>query len=615
MTLPQSPCFTAIFFHHSGTEVQSGQTPAHSHASTSFAAPTSVPSNEPSNVPDDVPNDVEVQMGDRVFRMLHPGGPERETAVVDGQMQELQSPCLPVLLGCGLGHALERVLQNTAGPVAVVEKETELQSITHVLQNLPAEQAQRITLITSPQPQDALIELTHWQMRNGGMRLLPLTLPFYLRLDRSYYGSLQKELTASARFDFWSKATAPRFVGASPRVLLLTSKYFLMGELEGACRKLGIEHKLVVLHDDAVARTDFVQQLLEAVISFRPDCCITLNHMGVDVEGVLMDLLARLQLPLASWFVDNPHLIIHLYSRCVSPWTTLFTWDSDNIPSLRAAGFEHVYYLPLGTDPDRFHPSKGASAPAVWKADLSFVGNSMVYKVGGRLKNGRFPRALLLIFHAVSREFMESDQRSVADFLKNYRPDAYAYYQELPDNETKLAYETAVTWQATRLYRNGCVRRLLPLRPLIVGDAGWKVEFRHEAQQPRYMDALSYYHDLPLFYPQSVINFNCTSKQMKGAVNQRVFDVPATGSFVLTDWREQMDQLFEPHEMACYREPEEAPDMVRHYLGHSQERQRIVQAARKRVLSCHTWQHRLQTMLERMREIYGTPSARGPVRG
>ena len=619
MTLPSAPCFTAVFSHHTSTQVQSGQRPNGSQASASDTAPNAVPvevpTEVPSTTPPDVPADVEARLDDRVFHMLHPGGSERETAVVDGQMQELQRHCLPVLLGCGLGHALGHVLHNTNGPVAVVEKETDLQAITHVLQNLPAEQAQRVTLITNPQPQEALIELTHWQMRNGGMRLLPLALPFYLRLDRAYYGCLQKELTASAKFDFWGKASGPRFVDSSPRVLLLTSKYFLMGELEGACRKLGIEHKLVVLHDDAVARTDFVQQLLEAVISFRPDCCITLNHMGVDVEGVLMDLLARLQLPLASWFVDNPHLIIHLYTRCVSPWTTLFTWDSDNIPSLRAAGFEHVFYLPLGTDPDRFHPSKGVSAPAAWKADLSFVGNSMVYKVGGRLKNGRFPRALLLTFHAVASDFMESDQRSVADFLKNCRPDAYAHYQQLPDNEAKLAYETAVTWQATRLYRNGCVRRLLPLRPLIVGDAGWKVEFRHEAQQPRYMDALSYYNDLPLFYPQSVINFNCTSKQMKGAVNQRVFDVPATGSFVLTDWREQMDQLFEPHEMACYHEPDDAPDMVRHFLAHPQERQRIVQAARRRVLSCHTWQHRLQTMLERMREVYGTPAARRPVRG
>ena len=96
---------------------------------------------------------------------------------------------------------------------------------------------------------------------------------------------------------------------------------------------------------------------------------------------------------------------------------------------------------------------------------------------------------------------------------------------------------------------------------------------------------------------------------MKGAVNQRVFDAPAAGAFVLTDWREQMAGLFEPHEMACYREPDEILDLARHYLAHPKERRRITAAARKRVLACHTWRHRLQTLLERMRAVYGTPRA------
>jgi len=558
------------------------------------------------------PADIEARQGQRVFCMLSPGGPERETAVAAARDQDLRQGCLPVLLGCGLGHALRLVLDATKGPVAVVEKETALQQLTHVLENLPESQRERVVLFSQQTADEVLTALTRWQADQGGLRLLPLALPFYLRLDREYYGGLLKELNASAAFDFWGRAVGPRFADASPRVLLITSKYFLMGEVEGACRKMGIAHKLVVVGDEAVGRTDFVRQLLEAVVSFRPDCCITLNHMGVDVEGVLMDLLARLQLPLASWFVDNPHLIIHLYSRCVSPWTTLFTWDSDNIPSLRAAGFEHVFHLPLGTDPDRFHPGKSANAPAAWKADLSFVGNSMVYKVGGRLKNGRFPRPLLLAFHKVAQCFMESETRSVADFLREAFPQTFAHYAALPDNETRLAYETAVTWQATRLYRNGCVRRLLPLHPLIVGDPGWKIEFRHEQQQPRYMDALSYYDQLPLFYGQSAVNFNCTSKQMKGAVNQRIFDVPAAGGFVLTDWREQMEELFDPDEMACYHEPDEAPDMVRHFLAHPEERRRLTQAARRRVLACHTWQHRLQTMLARMREVYGTPAGPAP---
>ena len=67
---------------------------------------------------------------------------------------------------------------------------------------------------------------------------------------------------------------------------------------------------------------------------------------------------------------------------------------------------------------------------------------------------------------------MDSEQRSVADFLRLSFPEVHARYEALPDNEARLAYETAITWQATRLYRNGCVRRLLPLLPPDRGATG-----------------------------------------------------------------------------------------------------------------------------------------------
>ena len=77
---------------------------------------------------------------------------------------------------------------------------------------------------------------------------------------------------------------------------------------------------------------------------------------------------------------------------------------------------------------------------------------------------------------------------------------------------------------------------ILDFNPLIVGDPGWK-ELLKGRDGWRYHSELSYYDDLPDFYPLSDINFNCTSQQMKGAVNQRVFDVPCCNGFLLTDHR------------------------------------------------------------------------------
>jgi spore maturation protein CgeB len=230
----------------------------------------------------------------------------------------------------------------------------------------------------------------------------------------------------------------------------------------------------------------------------------------------------------------------------------------------------------------------------------------MVYKVAKRMQAMRFPRALLREYKRLATAFGESSERLVRTFLPLYKPELAACYDSLPDNDSRLGYEAMITWEATRQYRARCVRQLLPFHPLIVGDRGWKQNFRGESLPWRLHPELGYYSELPHFYPWSDINFNCTSKQMKGAVNQRLFDVPAAGAFLLTDLRDQTESLFEPgKELVCYREPEEAPELIRYYLAHPGERRRIVLAARARVLAEHTWTHRLDFMVRKLREIYG----------
>lgn len=545
--------------------------------------------------------DIIARKDSKSLAMLGPGGAERELAALNNLNN---ADKLPVLLGFGMGHALGKLLAIHNGPIAVVEKFKDLENLAQPLTGISAKDLERIFVVREPDFRKALALLTHWQDNNGGLPFLPIVLPFYQRLDRDYYGELRQNLEASAKFDFWGRARVPRFADAVPRILLLTSKYFLMGELERACQKLALPYKLVIVGEGEVGREDFAGEFLKAVLEFRPDFCLTLNHMGVDVEGVLMDMLAKLELPLASWFVDNPHLIIHQYEKCISPWTAIFTYDEDNVATLEKTGFAHVRYLPLGTDTERFCPSK-ISVPGAWKANISFVGNSMLEKVAARLKKGRFPRELLRHFKKAAEAYEASEQRSVAGFLAEELPETFKIYQNLPDNEARLAFETAITWQATRLYRNALVREILPFHPLIVGDRGWLSEFRTRRKEFRHLDTISYYSQLPIFYQHSLINFNCTSKQMKGAVNQRIFDVPATGSFVLTDWRPQMEALFEPSEMACYHEAEEIPALVKHFLTNSEERTKMIAAARKRVLAEHKWEDRLRALVKSMREIYG----------
>jgi spore maturation protein CgeB len=485
----------------------------------------------------------------------------------------------------------------------VVDKEESLLGVTGCREFAKHSQ---VFWIDARDPGEVLDHLTHWQLEHGGLPLHPLAMPLYTRLDPEYYKTILKSVQASAKYDIWSKTGYVKCRAWPPRVLLLTSRYFLLGEVVSAFDRMGVPHRLLEFKAEETGQTEFIQDLLFAILEFKPDFVLTINHLGVDREGVLMELLGKCRLPLASWFVDNPHLVLYVYTRLASPWATIFTWDADNLDSLRILGFEHVHYLPLGTDIHRFHPRTATRCPESWQAEVSFVGNSMLAKVAARLKAGRFPRSMLLAYKDIARSFGDSKDDSVREHICRHFPDIFERFAALSSIEKQLAFETAITWEATRRYRNRCIREILPFNPLIVGDKYWKISLRHDPSTWRWHPELNYYQDLPYFYPCSAVNFNCTSMQMKGAVNQRVFDVPACGGFLITDHRRQMDQLFEPgREVVAYAEPGEIQGLLRYYLRHPSERRRISQAARKRVLQEHTYDLRLTSLLKTMLTIYG----------
>ncbi|PIE68962.1 MAG: hypothetical protein CSA21_04615 [Deltaproteobacteria bacterium] len=541
---------------------------------------------------------------DRARHLVGRYGKRLEERMLEGLPNK--ESVLPVFLGSGMGYALEALLQTWEGPVAVVDKEEAILQETALRQRFAG--CTNLLWIEAQDSQEALAALTRWQMDQPDCPpLFPVPHPAYKRLDPDYYGELVHHLRASSQSDFWAQTRYPRFTGVIPRVLLLSSGYFLIGEFQSACDRMGVPYALIVLPDKEVGKQEFVEDVLQTIVSFRPDFVLTINHLGVDREGILTGLLEKMQIPLASWFVDNPHLILYHYNDLSSPWTMIFTWDADNIPTLQRRGFKHVHYLPLGTDVHRFRPRSCSSQHGSWKADISFVGNSMVHKVGAKVEQGDFPGPLLTGYKDIARGFGASPVQEVEAYLREYEPALARCFLEIPDTETRLAYEALVTWQATLTYRLSCVRQIIPFVPLIVGDDGWEDLLGVPGKQWQYHDAMNYYTELPEFYPCSTINFNCTSLQMKGAVNQRVFDVPACGQFLLTDHRQQIEDLFErDKEVICFCDQGEIQDLVRFYLTHETARTRIATRARERVLAEHTYEQRITTIFQVMRATYGS---------
>lgn len=541
--------------------------------------------------------DVRLLVGGKTWHLWGRNGPGQERDLAGS----VPDQALPVLIGAGLGHCL-RALGGR--PVAVVDREAGIETVTGVRREFG--NALSVTWIDEATPEAVMDRLGRWQALHGHAPLAPIVMPLYPRLDKAYYGPIAQALKAAAQVDFHSKAAYPKFRSALPRVLFLDSGYFLCGEILASLDQLAIPHRALTLDRQAKGNNAFIEALLRGVVEFHPDFVLTVNHFGLDREGRLAGLLADLGLPLASWFVDNPALILHDYAHPGADNTALFTFDAGNLDAMRARGFAHVHHLPLATDPQRFRPGLSATAPADWASGVSFVGNSMTRPVAQTLDKADPDNALRAGYGAVAAAFGASGETDVRAFLAAHHPDWRAALDALPTPERRLALESLLTWEATRQYRLACVRATLGFAPLIVGDQGWCGQLGADAGW-RHLPGLDYYGDLPRFYPLSAVSLNCTSRQMKGAVNQRVFDVPACGGFVLTDHREQMEALFDLEtEAVVYRGPEEIPHLLTELLADPARRRKVSMAARRRILAEHTYETRLRRLLEIMRDTFAS---------
>ena len=101
----------------------------------------------------------------------------------------------------------------------------------------------------------------------------------------------------------------------------------------------------------------------------------------------------------------------------------------------------------------------------------------------------------------------------------------------------------------------------------------------------------------------SAINLNLHSCGSDGLdpdadfVNPRTFELAACGAFQLSDERSLFPDLFTDQEVVRFRRVEDVPALIRTWLNDPDGRRAVAEAARRRVLRHHTYEHRMKDLL------------------
>jgi spore maturation protein CgeB len=499
-------------------------------------------------------------------------------------------------LGLGLGYHLLTLLPYLSKDqhLIVVEKEPEVMwAALATLDLTDLLSRPRTMLVVSPEAPKVAYHLKRHLPRVKGDGLAFWGHPPSLRVHKTFYQEVISLLKPSR-----SKAIRPLGLKKDHlRVLIINSDYFLIPEVFRAFRQPGHQVRLARFDKRQDQGDEVLRKLLLEIRDISPDLVFTVNHMGFDREGLLLDTLDRLRVPSVSWYVDSPAIILNLYNGPQSDMAFIFVWDPTYIPEVQVLGFDRVYPLPLATDPEVFSP-KRANSQKTPRSPLTFVGNSMVGSVQKKLSRLPDSPEFQGLFLRLLQAFQSQPFRRLETLLQAEGLEEDPLLRSL-DQQGWSDLEAALLWKATLEYRLACLQELVPFEPVIYGDPGWRELLGNGF---RLRPEVNYYDELPQVYGNTTINFNATSLQMKAAVNQRVFDAPAAGGFVLTDFREQLAELFQVgEEVACFEELGEIPEMVHFYLQQAKVREKMTVKARSRVLAEHTYRHRVTAMLEVMR--------------
>ncbi|MFC1481107.1 glycosyltransferase [Candidatus Neomarinimicrobiota bacterium] len=323
----------------------------------------------------------------------------------------------------------------------------------------------------------------------------------------------------------------------------------------------------------------------------KPDAIVTLNGMGFDKKGYTISMLSELALPVVIWYLDNHQFIGPYFEDTIPDWAIAFTYEKALLKSLQSAGFQHTFYLPLATDPDIGNSIPSTSYEYL-RDRITYVGSTFSATVN-KYHTPEFEKT----YHAWNPDFSSLKQQQGRINLDAEFAQFRDTFTDIEDFRLFTAYVTASEIRRHRAGRLSC----LTDQPLVVfGSEDWSDYLPHHLLRP----PVDYKYDRSHVYRNSAVNLSFTALQQETALNQRYFDVPMSGGFLVGEWQEALTDHFALDTEAVYfRDDHELRDKTRYYLNHPSEREKIIRRARERVLSEHLMEHRVQAMLSCIKQI------------
>ncbi len=325
-------------------------------------------------------------------------------------------------------------------------------------------------------------------------------------------------------------------------------------------------------------------RLREDLLSTQPEWILLINQSA----GQLYEYLEckELQKPFHAnkivWYLDDPEFFI---DRPFEPNEYVFSFDETYLNGIKKHKPVKFGFWPLAADMDAAGEYDDRFA-----CDISFVGGV----IDQSARREQLGPAMQEYVRAIVDRKLQHREKTFNDLAVEHPIEPGKCIQIQPQVANYLY------WEANSQYRIKLLETLLDFDLRIYGNDDWAIVLKNSPLLERFHGPVDPVSELPNAFASAKINLNIHSIQCRGSLNQRDFNAPVAGGFLLSDWVPAASRYFLAEQEAVYFS--DSDDLVRqvgYYLDRPEERKQIIANGARCVKQKHTYSHRV-TELVRM---------------
>lgn len=384
------------------------------------------------------------------------------------------------------------------------------------------------------------------------------------------------------------------------RILVYRYKSICEPYVIKAFQSLGVEVEEVT---EAITNKNITDKEALTIISNR----ISAKHYdavySINFFPIVSDVCRIYKVPYICHTVDCP--VFELYSHSIkNEWNRIFCFDYAQYLEFQPKNPDCIFYLPLAADVEHYDSVIKTITPADkrFAADVAFVGSlysekspyNQADKLPAHLKgylDGVMNSQLKVYGYNFLRDVLA--QAHVDEYKKNA---AFFLFSEKTDkNEIAFLADGILGYRVAELERE----RLLGLLSEHFNVDLYTASDTKNLPKVHNRGTATTLTEMPKIFNLSKINLNFTIKPIRTGLPLRIWDIMGCGGFVLTNYQEEISEYFEVgKDIEVFGSEEELVEKVRYYLEHEEERAAIARNGYVKVREYHTWEKRMELVLE-----------------